>query len=335
MVSSIVLSRDRFASAVLYLPHQKLAYLNNAKVACSTIKKSLWLWADPSSYRDNPHARPGPYATLSDMAADPAFGQATFFSVVRNPYVRVLSAYLDKVAKEQRDLAVWHPIARRFRLSGEARPSFLEFLQLIASEDPWLVDQHFAPQYVNILTGLVTPNYVGRMEEMQGVSAFLARHGVTIENHIPHGTKARHSIADFYGPKETKLAAEIYSRDFDLFGYSLDPMRQAPERPVLIPALSRKAVELFVQVHAGPPHLRRQHLDGLRTAASNLDYRFTGLEAGVFSLQEIIQMSTAAISGEISNWKLVSQIGQDLAKRDMIFDAASVFSRARILMHGA
>lgn len=329
----MLLSRDRFVGAVHYLPRQKLAYLNNAKVACSTIKKSLWLWAEPASYKDNPHERPGPYATLPAMMAD-GFAGATFFTVVRNPYVRILSAYLDKVAGQPRDLAVWHPVARRFRLSGDARPSFLEFLQMIASEDAWLVDQHFAPQYVNTLNGLVTPDYVGRMEEMQEVAAFLGERGVTIESHTPHTTKAKTSIAEYYGPEEVALAGNLYSRDFELFGYSSDPVQQAPVRPVSIPALGRDGIERFVNVHATPRQTRRQHLEALRAAAPDLEYRFTGLEAGTFTLAEIIQLSNAAIRGEIKNWKLTSQIGQELAKRDMIFEAASVFSRAKIMMYG-
>lgn len=113
-----------------------------------------------------------------------------------------LSAYLDKVAKEKRDLAVRIPLARSLGLKPGDRPSFGEFLTRIVDLDPWVMDRHFTPQYVNVLSDYVTPDFVGHLEDMASVEESLGGQRVPTTAHSPHQTGASQRIREFYGKDE-------------------------------------------------------------------------------------------------------------------------------------
>ena len=53
----MLLSPQSVTAAVHALPSARLVYINNAKVACSSIKKAMWMSARPDTYADLPHDR--------------------------------------------------------------------------------------------------------------------------------------------------------------------------------------------------------------------------------------------------------------------------------------
>lgn len=199
-------------------PSLKLCYVSNPKCGTSSILKSLWLAARPETYSGKP--RKGVGAPWSRPGSPPE--GFTLFSVVRNPYARLLSAYLNKVETNRRDQKVWMPIAARFGWRNAHRPTLLEFLERVVTEDPMEMDQHFRPQHLNLLHPLVTPSFVGRLEDMAPTVAWLAEHRVEMQDHAPHRTDAAEKVAEYFGPAETALARDYYRRDFDLYGYSED-----------------------------------------------------------------------------------------------------------------
>lgn len=93
--------------SIHWLPQAGLVYLSTPKVACSTIKTSLWKWADSQvgteTFTGRPHRRgESPFNKgIGQLARNiDAVMASTFFAVARNPYSRILSAYLDKVGKK-------------------------------------------------------------------------------------------------------------------------------------------------------------------------------------------------------------------------------------------
>jgi len=247
---------DHIESRIHYAPEIDIVYLKNPKAGCSSITKSLWLRIDElrgiRTFQGRVHSRKAaPFCQdLSGIAASGVerFLAAEFFAVVRNPYARILSCYLDKIAKRQRDAKIWIPFADRFGLDRGATPSFRRFLRLITAEDPRTLNWHYCPQRVCLLHPLpLRMDFIGRLEEMDETAAFLRRHGVVLKAYTPHSTGASDLIADYYGPKETALVREFYALDFELYGYSEDPAVAAPVRPAFRDAGPREALAAIVR----------------------------------------------------------------------------------------
>ena len=104
---------------ILYQPKLNVAYLHNPKVACSTFKNTLLF-----GKVDNVHAQ-YLFPPYNNKNVD-------IFSVVRNPFSRTVSAYLDKIGPNK-DHYVWNPFCKMFDLDPEKEIEFSEFIELIDS----------------------------------------------------------------------------------------------------------------------------------------------------------------------------------------------------------
>jgi hypothetical protein len=236
----------RFAMKRLhYARATGLTYLNNPKVACSTIKTSLWLAESPTTFTGDPHRRRNsPFPSKADeLAADlDRFLRSTFFSVTRNPYARALSGYLNKIVREHgentdRENGVWVKFCRQYGLSPEdPPPRFGDFLRIIADDKPHDINPHFRPQHLNLLHPIAPMDFIGHLEDMDTVESFLRQRGVLMRTLAPRPTNAQNRIGEYFEPETIALVQRIYADDFALYGYALDPARQAPERPAVTTA---------------------------------------------------------------------------------------------------
>ena len=338
----MIITRNRIESSLHYIPGAPIVYLNNAKVACSSVKKAIWLKWSPDTYGavQNPHDRlNAPFCRdIADISCHyNEMAAAAMFTVVRNPYVRILSAYLDKIGRtptETRDSAVWFPFARRFRLSGDALPSFDEFLRMIVSEDPSLLDQHFAPQYLNVLQPFATCDFVGHIERMSEVWAYLEKYGVTPQEHRPHQTMASVLIENYYSDEQAAMLFEYFKEDFSTFGYSEDRSIINPITSVRQVRKPKALLETLIQSYADPNgSVRLKCLETLSQFAPDLLTDFNRLENSDLSTSEISILALRAVNGEIRNWKLVAMIAFELLRNDMVLQAAPVADRARRIMY--
>lgn len=251
-------SADYINRTIHFVPGIPVVYLHNPKVACSTMKKSLWLRSDEirgtSTFTGQPHDRPRSPFPMRLEKIVPHIEElvaAKFVAIVRNPFTRALSAYLDKVAKEKRDLAVWIPLARSLGLKPGDRPSFGEFLTRIVDLDPWVMDRHFTPQYVNVLSDYVTPDFVGHLEDMDSVEKYLGGQGLPIIGHSPHQTGASHKMHEYYQKDEVSLVCQYYHRDFEIFGYSQDPSALFSTHEYAVPSINRSVLRELIRNRAG------------------------------------------------------------------------------------
>ena len=143
------------ATSFRCIPQLGLIYLYNPKVACTTIQYSVWAAADAKTgvktQRIRPHRRDeGPF--IRDIFRHPLFGSPdlramTCFAVVRNPFLRILSGYLNKIVNRT---PVWRPFAEEHGLdfdAGQNQVSFTDFLRIIETDCDETLNVHFRPQY--------------------------------------------------------------------------------------------------------------------------------------------------------------------------------------------
>jgi hypothetical protein len=209
-------------------------YLANLKVASSSILRVLQLAevdGDISRIPESPHDRAGsPIPShvaaptpLNEVMESEAFFKFTY---VRNPYTRALSAYLDKVLRDDSERVRLLP---SIGLPAGSEPTFLEFLKAIqAQRDSWR-DIHWVTQSRLIQINNINYNFVGRFEsfvttfpvvlELLGIEQTLLGKAGT----PPNKTSAGDRLREFIGPKERELIIAIYEADFVNFRYSLDP----------------------------------------------------------------------------------------------------------------
>jgi hypothetical protein len=219
---------------IKYQPQKNIAYLLNPKVACTTIQNSLLN---------------GEISNVHDINNFPPYNNpfVPIFTVVRNPFDRAVSAYLDKVVS-QKDLVVWKNFVNNLGLEVNYNISFEEYLDILLTH-PNLstADKHFRPQFHNMHG--ITPSFIGYLEDMTSVSQYLDEFNIEIINRIPHKTDTNSKKEKILEQKTIiDKIIEIYNVDFQLFGYSLNPKESFNLQPI-------------IQNQSIPPNLVSNHIN--------------------------------------------------------------------------
>ena len=220
-----------------------IVYLNNPKVGCSTAKFNLWLALDPDIAGRNPdvHSIAGSPFT-DDLAALDWIETARIFTFVRNPFVRVVSAYLNKIAGQEP--AQWDWFVRRYKVPADRVLPFDAFIRLISDDCPEDLDPHWRPQHLNLMYPFVQPNVIGKLERMdeelpQILTQFLATPAAPPRRKTQHGTDAAQSFQSYFRDPDTlRRVISLYYEDFAHFGYALDPA--APVAGTALPPVSER-----------------------------------------------------------------------------------------------
>lgn len=213
--------RGELALRSVYFPRLRAIYIPVPKTAGSTVLATL-LPADGSPHlagivdhnTDESRNKMSAIHDLRGFWSSLHEAQVFRFAFVRDPYTRVLSAYLDKIAsgREPR-FAKW--------LGLPEGASFLDFLRRISEQNVDAMNRHWRPQSA-LISSKVKLDFLGRFEQFnQDFGRVLDRLGVpdsAILLRRDHGTSAG-DHRDLIGPAEGALIERIYSDDFDRFGY--------------------------------------------------------------------------------------------------------------------
>lgn len=154
------------------------------------------------------------------------FGRYYSFTFVRNPYSRVLSAYLDKVATS-------NPLYAATPGSGQAATvegfeAFLDYLQSGGLH----ANRHWWPQIDLLYKPVDQFSFIGKVENMAEdmekviANAKLKPHGRP-DFHSPHSVKKRatsaaNKVNAFYSQRARNAVNSLYRQDFETFGYAID-----------------------------------------------------------------------------------------------------------------
>lgn len=136
------------------------------------------------------------------------------FAVVRNPYTRTLSAYLDKVER------------RALRKGRES--SFKGFLREL-DDGALYSNAHWAPQSSLLLLPAGDFEFFGKVENLNEDLAFIKSRilgeqyqAEPMKSVTGNATGAAKKLAHYYDEQCVQLVQSMFERDFQLFGYSTD-----------------------------------------------------------------------------------------------------------------
>jgi len=204
-----------------------VVYVSNPKCGCSTVKNSL-KQAQAAHFRrrgirfehlPDPHLADDCLRRRGLDRVD--LDGRVLISCARNPYARVLSAYLDKV--------VGDGYANYRELQGRKPANFEDFLETLHRTPPAMLDPHFCPQHINLGLPGVTYDAIFYLENgaaLQGALEALLG-SFDFAPFAPHSRSAVQKVTTHYTPRAIELAWRIYAQDFDYFGYSRDTARVA------------------------------------------------------------------------------------------------------------
>jgi hypothetical protein len=154
-------------------------------------------------------------------------GAYTKFLIARNPYDRTLSAYLSKVVKRYPKLKPDHPLKRDVggNANSAAPPDFESFCRYLAAGGLH-VDHHWSPQHDYLVMPIAAYDFVARLETIDSdfprIVARIApwrEEKTLVREDAPHRTSAASKRAHFYSDASYAIVAELFARDFEVFGY--------------------------------------------------------------------------------------------------------------------
>lgn len=246
-----------------------LLYRIVPKCACSTVGQFLYHTDHDAFFDGDIHdAKTGMHKWAFEESHDPIRAAvargAYLFSVVRNPYARVLSAYTDKIVGTQRGggqhaPAVIRLLTERYGFIPD-RPArepknFHAFLHMVADAHLNGVkearDIHWAPAVNHLATAIRnggTFSMIGQTEHLADAlkTAFKGTKagrlaGKELPRFNPSSVKLDVPMARLFQGERGAIVRKVYRKDFKLLGYDpQDPENRAPIAPVDLEALAHQ-----------------------------------------------------------------------------------------------
>lgn len=218
------LSRRARARSLHISPRHGVAYVNNPKVACSSIKLALQRAEldAPDYIAANVHDHTAsPLLTWPELEERPlveTLDGLFVFSVVRNPYARLRSAYLNKIVTGQKR-------GRPRKMAGFAAdevPGFEDFVLAVARQDPREQNPHWRRQTYNLSVGRIRFDAIARLETIARDWPRIAAH-VGLPEALPRAGKASTAARLAFTPAMVAAVQTGFAEDFSAFGYPLEP----------------------------------------------------------------------------------------------------------------
>lgn len=223
MTDPLHLPEKAFLKSLHISPRFGVVYVNNPKVACSSIKLTLQRaeLEDPDYLPPvSVHQHEGsPLLTFPDIRAETGrlFKGRFVFSFVRNPFSRLRSAYLNKIVRRQKNGKV--RVAAGF--DANTCPPFADFIHSICAQPPLGQNPHWRPQYLNLSLSRIEFDMLGRLETFAADWAKVAAAtGLPAQTSFAGKRTGRQEQAELtYDSAMIAAVARAYGPDFEAFDY--------------------------------------------------------------------------------------------------------------------
>jgi hypothetical protein len=201
------------------------------KAACSSLKKlmaiSLGLSLPTRNIHQSIHELDFPYAPSFRRYAGTIYRPFFRFTFVRNPFTRLASCYLDKIAptRDLNDDYFRNGVQLCFSEFPQfhAGMSFRKFIEVVANIPDHLAEPHFQAQsYLTHRNGRPIVDFIGKVEQFkEDIQPVLDHLRVDIDPSQLFENRARRGWdADLYDEEIVRLVRNRYRDDFELLGYS-------------------------------------------------------------------------------------------------------------------
>ena len=149
------------------------------------------------------------------------------FTFVRNPYSRILSAFLNKIIQNPKEEFLksqfLNSVGVNFKVEDNIR-TFLFFLKFLSN---WkgLSEEHVQPQHLIAQPDLIKYDFIGRFESLHDDYKYLQK---KLEIDLPFPTHkdvhfppthATDLLNKYYSKEALEIVERIYEKDFQTFGY--------------------------------------------------------------------------------------------------------------------
>jgi hypothetical protein len=208
------------APNVALFPRLGLAYnrvkknANSTTVSILTELETGLLLDDSDAKRRSPHLESASWPLLRRAR------RFHYFVIVRNPYSRVLSAFINRFSKKR-----YNDEYGTFSLDASGFASFLEWL----ADGGLTADAHWDQQHKLIYAPLTDFDSVLKFEEFpDNLEELLRQRGIHLtdahRNLIGNvnqmtRTKASQKMREFYTPRSEAMVTDLFKSDFDLLPY--------------------------------------------------------------------------------------------------------------------
>jgi chondroitin 4-sulfotransferase 11 len=206
----------------------KLIYIYLPKVACSSIKKSLFPIFDIDE-NINPHIANFPKRLTWDKLTDNKY---YIFTFVRNPWDRLVSFYRDKIrgVYKMGDIEYYRAC---FGARFYAGMTFEELARLICKIPDSIAEIHFRSQTCSLIhNGKLLPDFIGRYENLEEDFYKMCRMkdlSLTLPhlfNNVPKdkldNTWEKVDYKTYYSEELKNLVGKRYRKDIEYFNYTFE-----------------------------------------------------------------------------------------------------------------
>ncbi len=223
----------------IYLSNQHTVFVYVPKVACTGWKNIFRYLNGAEDYLEGPKAHDRRQSGLQYLDMLPN-GEALLndthikkICFVRNPYTRILSAWLNKFLPKHslpKFVAIQNEVSEYARLQLKMdpanSPSFYAFLHWIQhSGSTYVKDEHWLSQTDIVGSDISIYDFVGRFETLEKDIEHVLKL-LRCDASFPPArgllTNANSKIDMYYTPREISLVKSIYQKDFETLGYSTD-----------------------------------------------------------------------------------------------------------------
>ncbi len=207
--------KSAFQNSGGHLGVDNLAYIRMPKSANTSISYAMLSKQYPALPEKHPDDTQINFLTDVHLKSVNEAGAEMFFTVVRNPFARLVSVYRDFFETDHDEFIYADYL---FGILPQ-KLSFPEFIDRVSKIPDRLKDQHIRPQQLFIKPYLKkgVDVKIVKLENTAELKKFLSKHGMQLTHQ--NKSKEAYDYTQYYSTRLIKQVYQIYKSDIDMFGY--------------------------------------------------------------------------------------------------------------------